>query len=236
MNVRGQVSLPNPNLARMRANMTAHPPQFRGASDDMQNGQPTTDRGQAIAQTPRSMERLELVRLNRRLVFVQVGQRILCAVMVRIVVRVDGLRLEPGDGIELLDRRRAEAGQGAEHGALDLGDLGVLHGIHEGILRLRRVVLELFGGVLFAEWCDLVEIHLEIVRHLLRQVVLRRLLRGLRRLLRDDSGVGRPDQGGGADELLQEGGHGCNVERTGGAGNTGSGCRQEGGAHQPISA
>ena len=61
-----------------------------------------------------------------------------------------GLRLEAGDGVELLDRRGAEARQGAEDRALDLRHLGVLDGVDEGVLRLRRVVLQLLGRVLLA--------------------------------------------------------------------------------------
>ena len=57
------------------------------------------------------MEGLQLVRLHRRLVLVQVRERVLGPVVVRIVVGVDGLGLEPGNGVELLDRGRAQAGQ-----------------------------------------------------------------------------------------------------------------------------
>ena len=104
------------------------------------------------------MERLELVRLDGRLVLVQVRERVLRAVVVRVVVRVDGLRLQARDRVELLDRRGTEPGERTEHGALDLRDLGVLNSVHKGVLGLRRVVLQLAGGVLFAEWRDLVEI------------------------------------------------------------------------------
>ena len=37
---------------------------------------------------------------DRGLVLVQVAERVLCAVVVRVVVGVDGLRLEAGDGVE----------------------------------------------------------------------------------------------------------------------------------------
>ena len=46
----------------------------------------------AVTQISRSVEGLELVRLHRRLVLVQVAERVLRAVVVRVVVRVDGLR------------------------------------------------------------------------------------------------------------------------------------------------
>merc|ERR1719272_2279331 len=120
-----------------------------------------------------SVEGLELVRLHRGLVLVKVRERVLRAVMMGIVVSVDRLGLQPRDGVELLDGRRAEPGERAEHGALDLGDLRVLHGVDERVLRLRRVVLELLRRVLLAEGRDLVEVHLEVVCHLLGEVVLR---------------------------------------------------------------
>ena len=46
------------------------------------------------------MEGLELVRLHRRLVLVQVAERVLGAVVVGVVVRVDGLRLQARDRVE----------------------------------------------------------------------------------------------------------------------------------------
>merc|ERR1719254_347068 len=79
----------------------------------------------------RSVERLELVSLDGRLVLVQVRQRILGTIMVGIVVCVYRLRLEPSDRVELLDGGRAEAREGTEHRALDFRDLRVLHRIHE---------------------------------------------------------------------------------------------------------
>ena len=66
-------------------------------------------------------------------------------------VRIDGLRLETGNRVELLDRRRAKPRQRAEDSALDLGHLSVLNGVHEGVLRVRGVVLELLRRVLLAE-------------------------------------------------------------------------------------
>ena len=90
-----------------------------------------------------SVEGLQLVGLHRGLVLVQVGERVLGPVVVGIIVGVDGLGLQAGDGVELLDRRGAQAGQGPEDRALDLRHLGVLHRVHEGVLGLRGVVLEL---------------------------------------------------------------------------------------------
>merc|ERR550514_1599058 len=126
------------------------------------------------AAVARSVERLELVRLDGRLVLVQVAERVLRAVVVGVVVRVDRLRLEAGDRVELLDRRRAEARERAEDRALDLGHLGVLHRVHERVLRVRRMVLELLRRVLLTERRNLVEVHLQVVRHLLGELVLRR--------------------------------------------------------------
>merc|ERR1719333_1894227 len=84
----------------------------------------------------RSVERLEFVRLDGRLVLVQVRKWVLCAVVVRIIVSIDCLRLETRDRVELLDRGCAKAGEGPEHGTFDLGDLGILHGIDQGVLCL----------------------------------------------------------------------------------------------------
>lgn len=74
--------------------------------------------------------------------------------MFLLCARVDSLRLEPRDRIELLDRRGAEAGQGTEDRPLDLGDLSVLHRIHERVLRLRCMVLQLLRRVLLASSHD----------------------------------------------------------------------------------
>merc|ERR1719161_1843178 len=47
----------------------------------------------------------------------------------------------------------------------DLCHLGVLDSIDESILRLCCVILQLLGSVLFAKWCDLVEVHLQVMSH-----------------------------------------------------------------------
>ena len=61
--------------------------------------------------------------------------------------------------VKLLDRGCAKAGQCAEHGPFDLCNLRILHRIDKGVLCLRCVVLEFFGGVLFAKGSNFVEIH-----------------------------------------------------------------------------
>mmetsp|Transcript_1295 Transcript_1295/g.4015 ORF Transcript_1295/g.4015 Transcript_1295/m.4015 type:complete len:253 (+) Transcript_1295:51-809(+) len=117
------------------------------------------------------MEGLQLVCLHGRLILMQVRQGVLGTVVVRIIVGVDGLRLQPRDGVKFLDGCCPEPRKGTEDRPLDLRDLRVLHGVHERVLRLRGVVLQLLGGVLLAEGRDLVEVHLQVVRHLLGQVV-----------------------------------------------------------------
>merc|ERR1719221_2293176 len=69
-----------------------------------------------------SVERLELVRFHRCLVLMQVRQGVLRTIVVGIVVRIDRLSLEPGNGIELLDSCCSKARQSTEHRALDLRD------------------------------------------------------------------------------------------------------------------
>mmetsp|Transcript_4854 Transcript_4854/g.10718 ORF Transcript_4854/g.10718 Transcript_4854/m.10718 type:complete len:217 (-) Transcript_4854:184-834(-) len=93
--------------------------------------------------------------------------------MVSIIVSINGLCLQPGNGVELLDCCSPQAGQCTEHCTLDLGDLGILDGINQGVLRLRGMVLQLLGSVLLAEWRNLIEVHLQVVGHLLRQLVFR---------------------------------------------------------------
>merc|ERR1719313_1929849 len=102
----------------------------------------------------------------------EVREWILCPVVVYIIVRVDRLCLEARDRVELLDSRRAKARQRTEHCTLNLRHLGVLHGINQRVLRLRSVVLELLRSVLLSEGRNLVEVHLQIMSHLLRQIVL----------------------------------------------------------------
>merc|ERR1719160_387405 len=120
-----------------------------------------------------SVEGLELVSLDRRLVLVEMGEGILCTIVVRIVVRINCLRFKACDRVKLLDRCCAETGQCTEHSALDLCHLRVFHGVNQGVLRLGCMILELFGRVLLAKWSDLVEVHFKIMGHLFGQLVLR---------------------------------------------------------------
>jgi len=122
-----------------------------------------------IATSSSLVEALELVRLDRGLVGVERLERVLATVVVSVIVSIDGLGLEAGDGVELLDGGGTEPGQSTEHGTLDLSDLSVLDGIDEDILGVLGVVLELLGGVLLSERSDLVEVHLQVVGHLLSQ-------------------------------------------------------------------
>merc|ERR1719321_253507 len=96
----------------------------------------------------RSMEGLELVSFNRCLILMEVGERILCTIMVCIVVRIDGLCLKACNSIELLDGCCSEPGQCTEHSALDLCDIGVFYSINQCVLRLGCVILKLLGCVL----------------------------------------------------------------------------------------
>jgi len=56
------------------------------------------------------VEGLQLVGLHRGLVLVQVRERVLRTVVVRIVIGVDRLGLQTRNGVELLDRRSTEPG------------------------------------------------------------------------------------------------------------------------------
>ena len=88
------------------------------------------------------MERLQLVRRHRGLVVVQMRERVLGAVVVGIIVRIDGLGLQARDGIELLDGRGTEARQRTEDRALDLSNLSVLDSVNERVLRRGGVGLQ----------------------------------------------------------------------------------------------
>ena len=52
----------------------------------------------------------------------------IATVVVCIVVSIDGLRLETGDGIELLKSGRSPTGQRRKDRTLDLGDFRILNG------------------------------------------------------------------------------------------------------------
>merc|ERR1719428_326884 len=89
------------------------------------------------------VEGLQLVGLHWGLILVQVRQWILGAVVVSIIVRIDGLCLQARNGVKLLDRGGAQASQRTEDRALDLRHLSVLDGVDKCVLSLRRVILEL---------------------------------------------------------------------------------------------
>merc|ERR550514_1338883 len=98
-----------------------------------------------------------LVRLHRSLVAVQRRERVLVPIVVSVIVRIDGLRLETRDGIELLDARGTQARQCTEHRTLNLSNLGVLDRIDESLLSSLSVLRQLLSGVLLSERSDLVK-------------------------------------------------------------------------------
>ncbi len=71
------------------------------------------------------MEGLQLVGFDRSFVSVQVSQRVLSTVVVSVIVRVDGLRFQTSDGVELLDGSSTQAGQSTKDGTLDFSDFRV---------------------------------------------------------------------------------------------------------------
>merc|ERR1719473_1051969 len=119
-----------------------------------------------------SVERLELVRFDRCLVLMEVCQRIFCTIVVSIVVGINGLCFQTCDGIKLLDGGGTQACQGTEHCAFDLSHLSVFHCVHQGVLRLGSMVLELLRCVFLTKGCDLVEIHLQVVCHFFGKFIL----------------------------------------------------------------
>merc|ERR1719446_1546261 len=121
---------------------------------------------------PCSVERLELVSRNWRLVFMQVRQWVLCPVVMCIIVRIDRLRFKTGNRVKLLDSRCAKASQCTEHRTFDLRNFGILNRVHQCVLGLCGVVLEFLRGVLLTEWSNLVEVHLKVVRHLFGKLIL----------------------------------------------------------------
>mmetsp|Transcript_1379 Transcript_1379/g.2534 ORF Transcript_1379/g.2534 Transcript_1379/m.2534 type:complete len:280 (+) Transcript_1379:144-983(+) len=123
----------------------------------------------------RSMERLQLVRLHRGLILVQVRQGIFGTIVMRIIICINCLRFQSCYSVKFLDGGCAQACERPENCPLDFSDLCVLHGIHQRVLRLRGMILKLLRSIFLAERCDLVEIHLEIVSHLLGKVILRSL-------------------------------------------------------------
>merc|ERR1719215_114501 len=107
---------------------------------------------------PHLVERFELVGLDWCLVFVQVCERVLGTVVVRIVVRINGLSLQTGNSIKFLDGGCAQSCQSAENRTLNFCHLSIFHCINQCVLCLCSVVLQLFRCVLFTKWCNLVEI------------------------------------------------------------------------------
>merc|ERR1719382_1630533 len=98
-----------------------------------------------------SVEGGVLVRNHRRLVVLEVVQRVLPAVVVLVIVLVQGLRFQASHRVELLYLCRAQPRQSAVDGTLYLCRLRVLDGVDERLLRLSGVDLKLLGGVLLPE-------------------------------------------------------------------------------------
>merc|ERR1719375_1902940 len=86
------------------------------------------------ARSAGSVEGLELVGLDGRLILVQVGEGVLSAVVMGIVVRINRLRLQARDCIKLLDRGCPETGQCSEHSTFNFCDLRILNGVDKGVL------------------------------------------------------------------------------------------------------
>merc|ERR1740130_625445 len=127
-----------------------------------------------------SMEGLELVCLDRGLILVQVGKRILSPIVVRVVVSINGLSFKTSNRIKFFDSGGAQPSECPEYRTLNFCNLSVLHCVHKGVLCLCGMVLQLLGGVLFPERGDFVKVHFQIVRHLLCQLIFRCPLNGNR--------------------------------------------------------
>merc|ERR1719263_2623385 len=119
-----------------------------------------------------SVEGLELVGLDWCLIFVKVSEWVLSTVVVGIIVRIDGLGLEAGNGVKLLDSRCSQASECSEHSSLDLSHLGILDCVHKSVLCFGRMILQLLGGIFLTERGNLVEVHLKIMCHLLCEIIL----------------------------------------------------------------
>ena len=59
----------------------------------------------------------------------QVSQRVLSTVVVSVIIRIDGLRFQTSDGVELLNGRSTQTGQCTEDGTLDFSNFRVFDGI-----------------------------------------------------------------------------------------------------------
>merc|ERR1740130_2233795 len=91
----------------------------------------------SVMQLRRSMEGLQLVSLDGRLILVQMRKRVLGTIVVRVIVRINGLGLKARDSIEFLDSRSAQTRESTENRPLDFCNLSIFNGIDEGILGLR---------------------------------------------------------------------------------------------------
>jgi len=69
---------------------------------------------------------------------------------VRIIISINGLRLEPSDSVEFFDRCCAKACKGPEHRPFDFCYFSIFDSIHQSILRFRCMVLELLRSIFFA--------------------------------------------------------------------------------------
>ena len=106
----------------------------------------------------------------------------------------------PRDSVELLDRQRAEPGERARHGALDLGDLGVILGVDEHVPHLRQVILVELRDLDDVHRVELLEVELRVHHVVLR--VLGRL----------DQRVQLVDVGHEEDEVIHCGGAAVGTE------------------------
>merc|ERR1719446_235568 len=92
--------------------------------------------------------------------------------MMSVIVGINGLSLETSNGVELFDGGGSQACESTEDGPFDFRNFCILNSVNKGVLGLGCMVLKLLGSVLFAKWCDLVEVHLEVVSHFLRELIL----------------------------------------------------------------
>merc|ERR1719263_1583377 len=90
----------------------------------------------------------------------------------RIIVSIDRLSLQTGNRVELLDCGRTQTRECPEHGSLNLSDLSILNGIDKSVLSFRCMILQLLGSVLLAERSNLIEVHLQVMSHLFRELIL----------------------------------------------------------------
>merc|ERR1740121_3184491 len=128
--------------------------------------------------TLRLVERLQFVCLNWSFVLVQVSQWILSTIVVRIVIRVNCLRLQSCDSVKFLDCCCPQTCQGSEHGALDFCDLSVLDSVYQCVLSFSSVVLQFFRSIFLSKRSNFVEIHLQVVRHFFGEVIFWRTTTG----------------------------------------------------------